>query len=121
VPFSTVTILLTGLALAAGGLLTGQLLGRPWPALGTVRAPRMWIVTAALAAFVVVYLQALFRAGRLSGLYAWDAWAFWVPKAKAIYLLGELDEQFFRELPGATYPPFVPVLEASAFRFMGSR
>ena len=120
VPFSTATILLTGLALAAGGVVAGLVLGRPRPALGRLRPPRMWLVTGGLAALVVVYLEALFRAGRLSGLYAWDAWSFWVPKAKAIYFFGELDEQFFRELPGSTYPPLVPALEASAFQFMGS-
>jgi len=54
------------------------------------------------------------------GLSAWDAWAFWVPKAKVIYFFGELDEQFFRELANPTYPQLVPALEASAFNFMGS-
>ena len=60
------------------------------------------------------------RAGRLAGLSAWDAWAFWVPKAKAICFFGGLDEQFFRELANPTYPPLLPALEASAFHFMGS-
>jgi hypothetical protein len=69
---------------------------------------------------VIVYLEALFRAARLSGLYAFDAWSFWVPKAKAIYFFDGLDEQFFSELPNATYPPLVPTLEATAFNFMGS-
>ena len=78
------------------------------------------LVGLAFAALVVVYLEALFRAGRLAGLSAWDAWSFWVPKAKAIYYFDGLDEQFFRELPNATYPPLVPALEAAAFEFMGS-
>jgi hypothetical protein len=43
-----------------------------------------------------------------------------VPKAKAIYFFGGLDEQFFRELGNPTYPPLLPALEASAFHFMGS-
>ncbi|MGH3110377.1 MAG: hypothetical protein ACRDQT_05605, partial [Gaiellaceae bacterium] len=90
------------------------------PALGAIRAGRLGLLTAALAALVVVYLEALFRFGRLLGLYAWDAWSFWVPKAKAIYFFGGLDEQFFRELPNPTYPPLVPALEATAFEFMGS-
>jgi len=80
----------------------------------------MGLVAAGGAALVAVYLEALFRAGRLNALSAWDAWAFWVPKAKAIYFFGGLDEQFFRELPGATYPPIVPAVEAAAFHFMGS-
>ena len=61
---------------------------------------------------VVLYLEALFRAGRLAGLSAWDAWAFWVPKAKAIYFFGGLDEQFFREPVNPRYPPLLPALEA---------
>ncbi|MBA3433581.1 MAG: hypothetical protein H0U08_05770, partial [Actinobacteria bacterium] len=120
VPFSLLTVLLTGVALAGAGVLVGHRLGRPRPVLGTIRAERLGLAAAALAALVVVLLEALFRVGRLSGLYAFDAWSFWVPKAKAIYFFDGLDEQFFRELPNATYPPLVPVLEASAFELMGS-
>ena len=119
IPFSLLTILLTGLVLAVGGLLVGIRLGRPRPVLGP--APRrIGLAGAALAALVIVYLEALFRAARLSGLYAFDAWSFWVPKAKAIYFFDGLDEQFFSELPNATYPPLVPTIEATAFHFMGS-
>jgi hypothetical protein len=120
VPFSLATILLTGLGLMAAGFLVGCRLHRTRPTLRDGRTPRIGLVAAVLAPLVVVYLEALFRAGRLSGLYAWDAWAFWVPKAKAIYFFGGLDEQFFSELPNATYPPLVPALEAAAFHFMGS-
>src|SRR6185436_11983243 len=45
---------------------------------------------------------------------------FWVPKGKAIYELGGLDEGFFTSLPGAAYPPLVPTLDAAAFHGMGS-
>jgi hypothetical protein len=58
--------------------------------------------------------------GTPRGLSAWDAWAFWVPKAKAIYYFGGLDEQFFRELVNPTYPTLLPALEASSFGAMGS-
>jgi hypothetical protein len=119
IPFSVATILLTGLALAAVGVGVGLRLRRPRPVLGA-GPRRIGLAGAALAALVIVYLEALFRAARLSGLYAFDAWSFWVPKAKAIYFFGGLDEQFFSELPNATYPPFVPTLEATAFHFMGS-
>jgi hypothetical protein len=119
IPFSLATIMLTGLVLAAVGVVVGVRLGRPRPALGA--GPRhVGLAGAALAVLVIVYLEALFRAARLSGLYAFDAWSFWVPKAKAIYFFDGLDEQFFSELPNATYPPFVPTLEATAFHFMGS-
>ncbi len=118
-PFSFATIVVTGLVLAGTGALVGWRVGRPRPVLGH-GPPRVGLVGAALAVLVVVYLEALFRAARLSGLYAFDAWSFWVPKAKAIYFFGGLDEQFFSELPNATYPPLVPTLEAAAFHFMGS-
>ena len=35
-------------------------------------------------------------------------------------MFGDLDEQFFTQLPGPTYPPLVPVLDAAAFHAMGS-
>jgi hypothetical protein len=120
IPFSLVTVLLTGLVLAAAGIAGGLGLGRPRPVLGAGPGRRIGLVGAALAGLVIVYLEALFRAARLSGLYAFDAWSFWVPKAKAIYFFDGLDEQFFSELPNATYPPLVPTLEATAFHFMGS-
>jgi hypothetical protein len=119
VPFSLATIVVTGLALAGIGLATGRFLGRARPTF-SFRNERIGLVATAYGALLVVYLESLFRAGRLSGLYAWDAWAFWVPKAKAIYFFGGLDEQFFTQLPNPTYPPLVPALEASAFHFMGS-
>jgi hypothetical protein len=120
VPFSMATILLTGLGLVAVALALRAPLARWRPAPSPDRARGLGFVTFVFGLLVVVCLEALFRAGRLAGLSAWDAWAFWVPKAKAIYFFGGLDEQFFRELANPTYPPLVPALEASAFHFMGS-
>lgn len=119
VPFSLVTVLATGAGLGLAGLGLGLLLRRPWPARSDPRDGMSWIAAAGTA-LLLVYLEALFRAARLNPLSAWDAWAFWVPKAKAIYFFGGLDEQLFRELPGPTYPPLLPALEATAFHFMGS-
>ena len=56
---------------------------------------------------------------RLQSLQAYDAWAFWVPKAKAIYFFGGLDPQVFTTFPEPTYPPLVPILDAAAFHAMG--
>jgi hypothetical protein len=78
------------------------------------------LVSAAGIALTGIFLEALFRAARLSALVAFDAWAFWVPKARTIYEFGGLDEQFFVGLPGPTYPPLVPILDAAAFHAMGS-
>ena len=59
------------------------------------------LTTAAGVALTGLLLEALFRAVRLQSLQAYDAWAFWVPKAKAIFFFGGLDEQVFTTLPGA--------------------
>lgn len=121
IPFTQITTLLTGVALIAVGVGVGRRLGRgvpPAPRRPTLA--RLSLVTAVFAAAAVVVFEALFRAGRLRGLYEYDAWAFWVPKAKAIFFFHGLDEHFFTTLPGPSYPPLVPALQAVAFQFMGS-
>ena len=121
-PLSVATILVTGLGIAACCAVVGRRLGRRLPPRPAFRAhvPRPSLVTASFAGLSVVYFEALFRSGRLAGLYEFDGWSFWVPKANAIYFYGGLDRQFFHDLPGPSYPPLVPALEAAAFRFMGS-
>jgi hypothetical protein len=120
VPFSFLTIVLTGGLVAAAALVLARPLARWHPERPSGRAPGIGAAAVVFGGALVVYLEALFRAGRLAGLSAWDAWAFWVPKAEAIYVFGGLDEQFFRELSNPTYPPLLPALEATAFHFMGS-
>lgn len=119
VPFSAGLVLAVTGVLVVAAALGGRRLGRSRPTLGTVPESRNVFVAAVGIALTGVFFEALFRATRLSGLYHWDAWAFWVPKGKAIYFYGGLDEQFFTTLPGAPYPPLVPVLDAAAFHFMG--
>ena len=120
VPFGAGLVVGNCTAVAAVAVLVTRLRGRarageePGPgAVGPV------LLTGAGAALAVVFLEAMFRAGRLSGLFEWDAMSFWVPKAKVIYYLGGLDERLFLEIPGQSYPPLVPALQASAFAFMG--
>jgi hypothetical protein len=120
IPFTLATILLTGLAVGAAGAAAGARLGRRLPPRARPRLPALPLGGAVFAAAAVVLLEALFRSGRLRALTEYDAWAFWVPKAKALYLLHGLDEHFFTTLPGPSYPPLVPALEAAAFHFMGS-
>ena len=53
-------------------------------------------------------------------LYEWDAWSFWIPKAKAIYYLRRASTSGSSPtLPGSSYPPLVPVLDAAAFHAHG--
>jgi hypothetical protein len=118
VPLSLPVILATEAALAAAPLVLGYRLGRPRPGGRIVLRPIAW-ASVLFGGLFVVYAEALFRSGRLAGLYEYDGWAFWVPKAKAIYYFGGLDRQFFSQLPGPSYPPLVPAFEAAAFRFMG--
>jgi hypothetical protein len=118
---SLALVLAVPIGIALGCLIVGRRRGRPRPRLGEARPSTEALVVSALGlAAVGVFLEAAFRSARLTGLYNWDAWAFWVPKAKAIYFFGGLDRQFYTLLPGSSYPPLVPVLDAGAFRLMGS-
>ena len=119
VPFGLFLVLVVPAVTAAGSAFVAWRRGRPRPR-ATVRAGRSLYVAAVGVAAVGLLLEAFFRSSRLAGLYEWDAWSFWIPKAQAIYLLGELDPWFFTTLPGSSYPPLVPVLDAAAFQLMGS-
>ena len=120
VPFSGWLMLLTPALFVSVGFVGGRRIGRQRPAFPSLGRARVPIVAAVGIALTVLFLEALFRRARLSGLYNWDAWAFWVPKGKAIYFFGGLDEGFFTSLPGSSYPPLVPILDAAAFHAMGS-
>ena len=87
------------------------------------RLPSMSWFAALFAGAIVVCLEALFRVSRLVSIGPeWDAWAFWVAKAKALYFFGELDGQTIASLPEWTvaYPPGLPAMHAVAFHAMGS-
>jgi len=108
---------------AAVGAAVALLRRRPAPrGLGLERPRFEPSSLAALSGALItaVVLAAFFRTARLQGNVAYDAWAFWVPKAKAIYFFGGLDEQLFRTLPGPSYPLLVPALQAMDFHLMGS-
>jgi hypothetical protein len=122
IPFGLATIFATSFSVATLASFVGYRVGHRLPSRrsGSPILPPLSVVGGVFAGLTIVYLEANLRAARLAGLYEFDAWAFWVPKAKAIYYFGGLDEQFFRELINQSYPPLVPVLEAAAFHFMGA-
>ena len=102
VPFGGWAIVATLVGGTLATCVAGALLGRAPPeGFGDGRgSPTLdLLTTAAGIALIGLLLEALFRSARLQSLQAYDAWAFWVPKGKAIYLFGELDEQMFTSLP----------------------
>ena len=119
-PLSLGLVLAVPTVLTSAFVLAGRSRGRALPSRGRLVGGPQLVVTAIGIAAAGVLLEGLFRASRLTGLYEFDGWAFWVPKAKAIYEFGELDEEFFTSLPGPAYPPLVPTLDAAAFHAMGS-
>jgi hypothetical protein len=121
-PVGSVTVVLDGLALVAVGILFRRARGGSWPGVSPPgwRLPRVSVFVALFAAGIVVYLEAMFRAERLSGIVnEFDSWAFWMPKAEWIYFFGDLDRDVLELLPGSAYPPGLSALQASAFHAMG--
>jgi len=120
---STAALLAIVGVVTLAGVAIGAVKRRPLPP-----RPRGWtrptsprqLPQLALMALAAGLLVSMFRVARIQPLTSWDAWAFWMPKAKAIYFFGGLDPSLFRSLWGQSYPLFVPVLGAMNFRFMGS-
>ena len=119
-PFSLGVVLGVPVLLTIGLLAAGRARACPTPRGRRLEGGSGLVVTAVGIAAAGVLLEGFFRTARLSGLYWFDGWAFWVPKAKAIYFFGGLDEQLFTELPGASYPVLVPALDAAVFHVVGS-
>ena len=121
VPFGGVGIVVSLVCLAAVGVSAGMarsVTPKRGPASSAVASAVL--VTAVGVALAGLYLEALFRAARLSSLQAYDAWAFWVPKGMAIFYFGGLDEHVFTTTPNSSYPPLQPILDAAAFHAIGS-
>jgi hypothetical protein len=121
VPFGGAGVVVSLLALSAAGVVVGLRRRMAVPrGFGTVAATPVLLVTAGGVALAGLYLEALFRAARLQSLQEYDAWAFWVPKGKALFFFGGLDEHVFTTAPNPMYPPLQPILDAAAFHAMGS-
>lgn len=121
-PLSRWVVASLAVAIAVVGFLAGRRV-RPF-ALRTIgeTGPASWLAVAG-AAVVFVELAALLRRALGGGApLQWDAWAFWLPKAKSIIDFGGLDTGLggFTSFANPGYPPLVPALEASAFSFMGN-
>jgi hypothetical protein len=120
-PLTVWIVISVAAAVAAAGVLIGRRVpGRRLAPVGE-RGPASWFAVAG-AAIVFVQLAALLR--RVLGAGApteWDAWAFWLPKARSLVEFGGLDTAVggFTSFAHPSYPPLAPALEASAFAFMG--
>lgn len=120
VPFGGLAIAVSLVALGAAGIVAGWRRRATVPrGLPRARGAPIVLVSAAGIALAGLFLEALFRAARLQSLQAYDAWAFWVPKGKAIFFFGGLDEHLFTTTPNSMYPPLQPILDAAAFHAIG--
>jgi hypothetical protein len=119
VTYSLATALVTAMLLAAAGVGLG-IIRRRGQTLAVGRMRGLGLIAALGIGCAGVVLEAQFRAGRLGGVYEFDAMDFWLPKAKAIYYFGQLKPSFLAQLPNAFYPPLMPALDAMCFTFMGS-
>lgn len=119
---TTAQICAVAAVLAAAGLALGRV-ARPVRPL-----PRAWLGSrrgAAAATCGALVLAAslveMLRSVRLAQPDEWDAWAFWVPKAEAIVYTGGLHTGpgTIESFANPDYPPLVPTLDATTFRFAG--
>ena len=120
VPFGGLEIAVSLVGLGAAGVVAGRVRRATVPrGLLGGRATPIVLVSAAGIALAGLFLEALLRAARLQSLQSYDAWAFWVPKGKAIFFFGGLDEHVFTTTPNSSYPPLQPILDAAAFHAIG--
>ena len=121
-PLSRWVVALLAVAIAVAGVLAARRI--PPYRLGFVDEPGRWSwIAVAGAGILLVQLAALLRRALAAGAPTqWDAWAFWLPKARSIVDFGGLDTALggFTSFANPGYPPLVPAIEASAFAFMGN-
>jgi len=121
IPFGLATFLASATLIAMGGVLVGALRGRSRPGL---RPPR-WrlgppsLLTAAFAAAIALFLEALFRSTRLLPLFETDAWWVWTLRAKTLYFFGDLGPDTLVRATTLSYPPGLSLLHAAGFEAMG--
>ena len=137
---SAVGVLATLIPIYGGGLGVGAILGLaagvgaagvtagahrrrslpPVPRWPKVPRSPLGLLSGGIALVVVAMLVSFFRVARIQPMTSWDAWAFWMTKAKGIYFFGGLPPWIFEHVAGPSYPLFVPTLAAMNFRFMGA-
>jgi hypothetical protein len=114
------------IALLAGGLVVASVIaGRYVRAQAGSRVWRSsWAASAVAvggAALLATTLAEMLVRLRLTEPGKWDAWAFWVPKAEALVYSSGLHTGAgtIESFANPDYPPLVPTLDATVFRFAG--
>jgi hypothetical protein len=116
------------IALAAAVAVAALALGRVIPADGDTVERRergvARICAVAAAASLVGYLALLgVHSAFTASPTGWDTWAFWLPRAKAIFSFHGLHPHLhggFASFAHPDYPPLVPAFNATVFRFAGA-
>jgi hypothetical protein len=114
-------VALTTAALAAA--LPRPAPAEPAAAPAPIETGRWRLVGPALAAVAALYGAVVLATALVPASDThWDSWAFWLPKAQAVFHFGGLDTGpgGFTSFANPEYPPFAPVTEAAAFHAMGS-
>lgn len=108
-------------AIALALLLAGLGLLRPRPPVARTEVTARSVAGTLLVLLTAALVLVLGVRSFYEPLASWDAWAFWVPKAKSIVLLNGLDARFFAAptTGNADYPLLLPAVEATDFSFMG--
>jgi hypothetical protein len=125
IPFGPASVLGTCVLLVACGLGVGSYRRRPRPGLAPPgwRVPSPSLLVALMAAGVILWLEAAFRAARLQPLWQIDAWGIWTSRAKSLFYTGELGGAAVLRNgdPGELYyPPGLSLLQAQAFEVIGT-
>jgi hypothetical protein len=112
-------VLLVGLGLGASRVIAA----RPArPCVAHCRLDRWLLAVAATVATAYLGLQlARVVVDGTGSHWYWDAWAFWIPKAKSIFFFGGLDTSpgGFTSFPSPAYPPLLPAMQAAVFAAAG--
>lgn len=111
-------------ALAAGALALGRVIGASADTLEGRERGAARVCAGVAAAVLVGYLALLgLHAALTTSPTGWDTWAFWLPRAKAIFSFHGLHPHLqggFESFAHPEYPPLVPAIDATVFRFAGA-
>lgn len=124
---SRLTVAASAVAVAVAGFGLRQVVP------GSVASPRVldapssvldWFVVGAGVALSALFVVSSLLRALVSGAdNSFDVWAFWIPKARAIYFFQGLENvpgAGFGTFAGSEYPPLVPATEAAVFAVLDS-